>query len=136
MCDRLDVASASIGVWEREEGLLRTLVNAGALSASERARPVDEVYPIDAFPALAAVLRHSVPYCFGPGDVVDVSSASLAASLEKESQAGAPIRCGGKVWGELWVATRAGQRPLRAADLPDVTAAADEIGRMLEASER
>jgi hypothetical protein len=35
----LGVASASISVWERDQGLLRTLVNTGMLSPAERERP-------------------------------------------------------------------------------------------------
>ena len=45
----LGVASASISVWERDQGLLRTLVNTGTLSPAERERPADEVYPVHTF---------------------------------------------------------------------------------------
>ena len=39
----LGVASASIGIWERGENLLRTLFKAGELGPNEQARPVDEI---------------------------------------------------------------------------------------------
>ena len=43
------------------------------------------------FPALVTLLERRTPYCFGRGDRVDVSSASLAARLGKETQGAAPI---------------------------------------------
>ena len=128
---RLDVASASISVWEREHGLLRTLVNAGTISPAERERPADEVYPVHTFPALVSLLERKTPYCFGLGDPVDVSSASLAASLGRETQAAAPISVRGAVWGSLWVATRPGERPLSKADLPRIVGDTHEVARLL-----
>ena len=127
----LGVASASVGVWEREAGLLRTLVNTGALASGERTRPAGETYPVHTFPALVSLLEGRRPYCFGLGDPVDISSASLAASLGKETQAAAPISVHGAVWGSLWVATLPGDRPLSQADLPRVVRAANEIARAL-----
>ena len=127
----LGVASASISVWERDQGMLRTLVNTGALSPAERERPADEVYPVHTFPALVTLLERRTPYCFGLGDPVDVSSASLAASLGKETQAAAPISVRGEVWGSLWVATLPGDPPLSQADLPRIVRAAHEIARVL-----
>ena len=127
----LGVASASISVWERDQGLLRTLVNTGTLSPAERERPADEVYPVHTFPALVTLLERRTPYCFGLGDRVDVSSASLAASLGRETQAAAPISVRGEVWGSLWVATLPGDRPLSQADLPRIVRAAQKIARVL-----
>jgi len=127
----LGVASASISVWERDQGLLRTLVNTGTLSPAERERPADEVYPVHTFPALVTLLERRTPYCFGLGDRVDVSSASLAASLGRETQAAAPISMRGEVWGSLWVATLPGDRPLSQADLPRIVRAAQKIARVL-----
>ena len=127
----LGVASASISVWERDQGLLRTLVNTGTLSPAERERPADEVYPVHTFPALVTLLERRTPYCFGLGDRVDVSSASLAASLGRETQAAAPISVRGEVWGSLWVATLPGDPPLSQADLPRIVRAAHEIARVV-----
>ena len=127
----LDVAVASISVWERGLGLLRTLVNADVLGAGTEAKPLSEVYPVDSFPALARLLEQHVPYCFGHGDPVDVSSASLAASLGMDTQASAPITLRGEVWGSLWVATTPGGRRLTTADLPRIVRAANEVARVL-----
>ena len=129
----LAVASASISIWEREQGLLRTLVNAGTLAPGERERPADELYPVHTFPALVTLLERKTPYCFGFGDRVDVSSASLAASLGKETQAAAPITVRGEVWGSWWVATLPGDRPLAQADLPRIVRGAYEVARLLTA---
>jgi len=129
----LGVAMAAVSVWEREHGRVRTLVNAGVLGAGEQARPSGELYPVDSFPALVNLLEHRRPYCFGRGDAIDVSSASLAASLGKETQAAAPITWRGEVSGSLWVATAPDERPLTAADIPRIVRAANEIARVLVA---
>ena len=128
----LGVASVSVGVWDRERGCLVTLVNAGMLGPGEEPRPDDEMYPVHTFPALVTLLERRMPYCFGPADRVDVSSASLAARLGKESQGAAPIAWRGEVWGSLWVATVPGERLLSAADVPRIVRAANEIARVLD----
>ena len=129
----LGVATASVSVWERDADVLRTIVNTGTLAPGERERPTNEVYPVHTFPALVSLLEGRTPYCFGPGDRVDVSSASLAARLGKETQAAAPISVHGEVWGSLWVATLPGDRPLDRADLPRIIRAANEIARLVAA---
>jgi len=129
----LGVALVSISVWERDAGLLRTIVNAGVLSPGTEARPADEVYPVLSFPALVTLLERRTPYCFGRGDRVDVASASLVASLGMDTQAAAPIVVRGAVWGSLWVATAPDERPLGTSDLPGVVRAANEVARALSA---
>jgi hypothetical protein len=126
----LGVALASISVWERDAGLLRTLVNAGALGPGTEPRPAAEIYPVHSFPALVTLLDHNTPYCFGRGDRVDVASASLVASLGMDTQAAAPVVLRGRVWGSLWVATAPDERPLSTADLPGVVRAANRIARV------
>ena len=121
----------SISVWEREAGVLRTIINVGELRGGE-ARPAEELYPVHTFPALVTLLEGRTPYCFGHGDRVDVASASLVASLGLDTQAAAPISVRGEVWGSLWIATAPGTRPLSAADLPQVVRAANEIARALD----
>ena len=119
-------------MWDRERGSLLTLVNAGVLGPGEESRPDDEIYPVHTFPALVTLLERRTPYCFGPGDRVDVSSASLAARLGKDTQGAAPIAWRGEVWGSLWVATVPGERPLTTADVPRIVRAANEIARVLD----
>ena len=129
----LGVATASVSVWERDAGLLRTVVNTGTLAPGEHERPTEETYPVHTFPALVSLLEGRTPYCFGLGDRVDVSSASLAARLGKETQAAAPISVHGEVWGSLWVATLPGDRPLERTDLPRIVRAANELARLVAA---
>ncbi len=134
-CERarcaLGVALASISVWERDRGVLRTVINTGELGGAE-ARPADEIYPVHTFPALVTLLDRRTPYCFGHGDRVDVASASLVASLGMDTQAAAPINLRDEVWGSLWIATTPGARPLSTDDLPQVVRAANAIARALE----
>ena len=77
------------------------------------------------------LLEHRRPDRFGRGDPIFNSSASLAASLGKETQAAAPISWRGGVWGSLWVATAPEDRPLTPADVPRIVRAANEIARAL-----
>jgi hypothetical protein len=134
-CERarraLDAAIGSVSVWERDAGILRTVINTGDVGPEET-RPGDEIYPVHSFPALVTLLEGRTPYCFGHDDDVDVSSASLVASLGLETQAAAPITLRGEVWGSLWLATAPGARGLSTADLPRIVRAANEISRALE----
>jgi hypothetical protein len=96
------------------EGALRTLVNTGVLGPGEQRRRFAERYPFDVFPAAAALVAHRRPYLFGSGVFGDFASASLEARLEKNSQAAVPLLVGGRVWGELWVASTRGGPSARA----------------------
>jgi hypothetical protein len=129
----LDLSTVAVSVWDRGAEELVTLVNVGVLGRGEVPRPGAERYPVASFPALATLLVKERPYRFGPGDVTDVSSASLAASLGKESQAAVPLYCGGRVWGELWAATVAGKHPpLEPAAVPALAAAAGRLSAAVE----
>jgi hypothetical protein len=123
--EAVGVTAAAVSWWDRERGTLRTLVNVGALHASESEFPDDEDYPLDAFPAIAALLRFGRPYIDPP----DVSSSAVLAALRHRSQGAVPIVCDGEVWGELWAASA--ERRLEPQDLPALSACADRIGRML-----
>jgi hypothetical protein len=100
----LECDSVSVGRWDREADVLRVLVNAGDLAPAEAGRPRDEMYPLDAFPALEGLLRRREPYSFGPGDRPDSASAALATAFGRDTRAAVPIVIGEHVWGELWVA--------------------------------
>jgi GAF domain-containing protein len=97
---------AAVSRWERDRGLLRTLVNVGELgegSPLERF-PADETYPLDTFPAVAGLLLTGEPYL----NPEDVSSESLALYSRYGSQAAVPIVVEGRIWGELWAARAIG----------------------------
>jgi hypothetical protein len=61
----LDVASASVSVWERESAGCGRSSTSGC-SARRAAAPADEVYPVDTFPSLVRLLEQRTPYWLRP----------------------------------------------------------------------
>jgi GAF domain-containing protein len=108
----LDADGAAVSWWDRDEDVLRTLVNVGALAAGDQRFPADEAYPLDSFPAMAALLRAGESYL----NPKDVSSLAVAASDHYDSQAGAPLIVDGEVWGELWIGRAVGRPALTGLD--------------------
>lgn len=125
--DALGAACAAVSRWERDRGRLRTLVNAGALVAPGERAPAEEVYPLDTFPAVDALLRFGRPYL----DPADVASAAVLAHMRFGSQAAVPLIVEGRVWGELWAASELGGRALTADDIVALAARAEAVGRLL-----
>jgi GAF domain-containing protein len=125
----VDGECSSISRWERDADVLRTLVNAGRLVPGDERFPADEVYPLDSFPALAALLREGRAYL----NPEDVSSAAVAAHQRYGSNAGVPIVVDGECWGELWVGRGLGHAPLTGGDVDQLHLAADRLGDALAA---
>jgi hypothetical protein len=123
----LDAVSAAVSCWERDRGVLRTLVNVGDVRTGDEAFPADELYPLDTFPAIDALLRFGRSYVDPP----DVASSAVLAHMRFGSQAAVPVIVEGRVWGELWAATEVGGRALGPDDLAALTRAAEAIGRVL-----
>jgi GAF domain-containing protein len=119
----------AISRWEHAADVMRTLVNVGTLAPGDERFPEDELYPLDSFPAVAALLREGKPY-LNPSDV---SSAAIAAHQRYGSHAGVPIVVDGERWGELWVARRVGASPLVDGDLDRLALIADRLGDALQA---
>jgi hypothetical protein len=117
----------AISRWDRAADVMRTLVNVGALAPGEDRFPEEELYPLDSFPAVAALLRAGKAY-LNPGDV---SSAAVAAHQRWATQAGVPIDVEGERWGELWVARHLGADTLVAGDLDRLALIADRLGDAL-----
>jgi hypothetical protein len=124
----LGVDTLSVSCLRSRAGDLRTLVNVGALGPGEHRRPPAECYPLHAFPAADALVRHRRPYLSTRGAVADPASVALEARLEKTSQAAAPLVIGDEVWGELWVASTTAGLPLSRAELPLICWAAERFG--------
>lgn len=124
--------SASLSAWEPLERHVKTLVNVGRLSGHQRRWPENEVYPIDSFPALAALVEHRRPYILAPDEPGDVASQALAAALENTSQAGSPVMLGDRLWGQLSIATHGGARLLGEADRPLLEAATEVVAQGLQ----
>jgi GAF domain-containing protein len=120
----LDAEMASVGCWERDAGVLRTLVNVGELEPGEERYPADELYQLDSFPAIAALLRRGRAY-LDPGDV---ASASLAARQVLGSHAAVPVVVEGEIWGELWVARAPGRPALTEVDVGRLRIVASRLG--------
>jgi GAF domain-containing protein len=123
----LGASCAAISCWERDRDVMRTLVNVGELEPEDEAFPEEELYPLDTFPAVAALLRFGRPYLDPP----DVSSSALAVHMRFGSHAAVPLVVDGRVWGELWVAAGLGGRRLAAEDVITLANAAEPIGRLL-----
>ena len=83
----LDAASFSISRWERDTGVLRTLINVGDLGPGEERHPVDETYPLADYALVADLLRKGEPYI----DSIERPGGHRAAgALRQGERAGRP----------------------------------------------
>jgi hypothetical protein len=125
----VDAECSAISRWERDTDVMRTLVNAGRLLPGDDRFPEDEEYPLDAFPAVAALLRRRRHYL----NPEDVSSAAVAAHQRYGSHAGVPIVIDGECWGELWAARGLGHTPLTGGDVDKLYLVAERLADALGA---
>jgi diguanylate cyclase (GGDEF)-like protein len=101
----LDAASFSISRWERERGVLRTLINVGELGPGEERWPKNEEYPLADYRYVTDLLRQGRPYVKTiDDDDIDSADESLLRRLEKYSELAVPVMYDGAMWGELWAA--------------------------------
>lgn len=121
----LDAASVSISRWEREQGVLRVLVNVGMLGPDEIRFPTDEVYAPSRFPNASLLVEGRRGYV-ASRDAGDVE-AELLSWLDKDSSLGIPIVVEARVWGALYATRAAGQRRFDAADLDFANAVATQV---------
>jgi GAF domain-containing protein len=128
---RIAVAAdvAAVSRWDRAEDAMYTLVNVGSLLPGDERFPESERYPLDSFPAMAALLREGRPY-LNPDDV---SSVAVAAHHRYGSHAAVAIEVDGERWGELWVARDVGQDPLHGGHVDQLHLVADRLGDALAA---
>jgi len=123
----LDAASFSISRWERERGVLRTLINAGELGPGEERWPQDEHYPLAHYGGVAELLRQGRHYVTAVDDPdADPAATSLLRDLEKESELAVPVMYESSMWGELW-ATGVGGRRFGADDVRLLKAIAAQV---------
>ena len=71
----LDAASLSISRWERETGLLRTLVNVGVLGPGEVRFPDEETYALSQWPDIETLVDHGASF------IASVDDGSLEAEV-------------------------------------------------------
>ena len=95
--------SASLSRWERDRGLLRTLVNVGELSAAETRFPREEVYEAATDGAIARVLVGEPMHYRRNDPALDVHGRRLLDFSAKDSAVSLPVWVDDRLWGELWV---------------------------------
>jgi hypothetical protein len=87
----MGAASLSVSRWDRERGVLRTLINVGELGPGEDRNPEDEVYRLEEFPVANDLLLRGQPYVLREDRPGDPAGKAIAERLEKGSQVGVPI---------------------------------------------
>ena len=131
----LDAASFSISRWERQRGVLRTLINVGALGPGEERWPEDEFYPLTEYCLVTDLLRHGEPHVNSIDDHdADDDAVALIRSLEKESELAVPVMVAGAMWGELWAAGHEGRR-FGGRDIQILQAIATQLSIAIETAE-
>ena len=99
----LGAASFSISRWERERGVLHTMINVGDLGPGEERWPTDEEYPLADYRYVTDLLRQGRPYVNTlDDDDIDPADESLLRRLNKYSELAVPVMYEGVMWGELW----------------------------------
>lgn len=127
-------ASLSISRWDRESGLLRTLVNVGLLGPGETRFPPEETYALTHWPVLTVLVEDRTSF------VADVDDGSAEATLlrrrGKDSSLSVPILVEARVWGELWASRTAGQPRYVEEDLEFAEAVAVQIAAGVAQADR
>jgi len=119
-------AAGSISRWERDAGVLRTLVNVGDLGPGEVARPEDEVYPVTDWPRTIALVDQGRGYVVTRADPPS-PERDLLDTNHRGSGVSSAIHVEGRVWGELYVARDQMTPVFAAEDLDFAEAVAVQI---------
>jgi diguanylate cyclase (GGDEF)-like protein len=131
----LDAASVSISRWERERGVLHTMINVGELGPGEERWPTDEEYPLADYRDVSDLLGQARPYVNTlDDDDIDPADESLLRRLHKYSELAVPVMYEGAMWGELW-ATGADGRCFGPDDVRLLQAIAAQISVAIGTSE-
>jgi diguanylate cyclase (GGDEF)-like protein len=129
-------ASVSLGVWQEEVQLLKTVMNLGDLADWEEEVPEDEAYPADQSTWLAGMAEGHLGLVSVVGDPeTPADEQEFLLSLGKHSSMSVPVLLEGAWWGELFFSRRADQPPFGGTDLEWGTAVAAQVGAALEAME-
>ena len=103
-------ASVHLSRWDRERGLLVTLVNVGDLADWEERFPEDENYALSDFPHCVELLERGVPYVSAiddPGTPAKERDGLL--EIGKESCLAVPIIHASTTWGQLELCSAPGE---------------------------
>ncbi len=114
----LGARAVSLSRLEPEHGLVRTLVNVGALAPDEERFPPDETYQVADFPLLGLMIDEARPWRIQVDDAgADSAERALLQRLGASSALAAPLLAGGRVWGELFASRAAPDRDFDDEDL-------------------
>lgn len=107
----LGASTLAISRWERDEHVLRTLINVGDLKPGEQRWPEADDYEVGSDPFLTSLLQDGRPYLHAIDDdeVHPVVSEYLLAA-GKESEVAVPVMFDGAMWGEIWASGVDGRR--------------------------
>jgi diguanylate cyclase (GGDEF)-like protein len=107
----LGASSLAISRWERDDHILRTLINVGDLNAGEERWPESDVYDIGADQYLTRLLQHGQPYVHAiDDDDLDPVVSDYLRGVGRESEVGVPVIYDGVMWGAIWASGVAGRR--------------------------
>jgi diguanylate cyclase (GGDEF)-like protein len=113
----VDAASVSISRLEAGTGLIRTIINVGDLGPREERWPVNEIYAMQDFTKLRAVVDQGRTWTASLDDpAIDPPEADLLRELGKGSSMGAPLVVDGSLWGELYATRHVFQPTFESAD--------------------
>ncbi|MBA3263181.1 MAG: diguanylate cyclase [Thermoleophilaceae bacterium] len=114
----IGAASLSVSRWERDEDVLRTVINVGELGPGEDRYPIAEIHPLREDRTAERLVVEGLAY-FHAVDAVEIDevSARRLIRLGKESEVGVPILVEGEAWGEVYATTAPGQPRFRGEDV-------------------
>ncbi|MGD9954747.1 MAG: GGDEF domain-containing protein [Candidatus Nanopelagicales bacterium] len=125
----LGATAVSLSIWERERGLVRTLVNVGTLAAHQDRHPTDEVYGLADHPLAVRMFTEGAAFVQTLGE--EGGDASVDRILARDhliSVLSVPIHLDGRVWGELWAGRAEGHPPYTEDDVAFGRLVATQVG--------
>src|SRR5215216_1144860 len=126
--EALGASSLAISRWEKDEGIVRTLVNVGELGPGEERFPRDETYSVDDYPSMGLAMREGKSSLAAVDDPnCDPAQRELLKRLGKESSLSVPMIIHGELWGELEVMTAPGRPRVTHDDETFLRAIADQL---------
>ncbi|MBW3603687.1 MAG: EAL domain-containing protein [Actinobacteria bacterium] len=136
-CGIIGAASLSLGRWERDEGVLRVLVNVGHHSATQERFPDDEVHAMAEYVTASRMLAAGLPRLERLSDADgDPAVHARLAERGRGSCVAVPVYTADRLWGELYVTTEVDEPPFTARDTELLTTVADILGGALAHGEQ